>query len=117
MSTPRDLAQWQYPPPRDWEKFERFCCDFWKAFWNDPNTQRNGRQGQPQAGVDVFGQIQGKGGGGVQCKKKDAFADDALTIADLRTIVDTAKAFRPPLAAFTIAYTGHSDERLQEEAR
>ena len=117
MSAPRDLAQWQYPPPRDWEKFERFCCDFWKAIWRDDNAQRNGRTGQPQAGVDVSGQIDEKGWGGVQCKKKDAYADDALTVAELRRIVQDAKRFKPALASFTVAYTGHSDQELQEVAR
>ncbi len=50
------MPDFQLPPPSNWQDFETLCWRLWKAIWNDRNTQKNGRQGQPQAGVDVFGQ-------------------------------------------------------------
>ena len=114
----RDLAQWQFPPVADWEKFERLCRDLWAEIWRNPEAQRNGRTGQPQAGVDVYGTIdRGDKWGGVQCKKRDAYADSSLTERELYEIVEAAKAFKPPLSRFTVAYTGRRDARLQEAAR
>ncbi len=45
----------QIPPPSNWQDFENLCCDLWRAIWKDPNTQKNGRQGQSQNGVDIYG--------------------------------------------------------------
>ncbi len=69
------LLNKQIPPPASWEEFEDMCCDLWRWLWNDPKAQKNGRKGQAQAGVDVYGQ---PGGGsewaGVQCKGKDNYS-------------------------------------------
>ena len=46
----------QLPPPAIWQDFEKLCHVLWREIWNDPATQKNGRSGQPQHGVDVFGQ-------------------------------------------------------------
>lgn len=114
----QDLGRWQYPPVSDWNAFERLCRDLWAYIWKNPDVQRNGRGGQTQAGVDVFGRIaKTTEWGGVQCKKKDAFASDSLDEAELRTIVDAAKSFNPPLSKFIVAYTGRRDTKLQEVAR
>jgi tetratricopeptide (TPR) repeat protein/SOS-response transcriptional repressor LexA len=117
LFAPQDLGQWQHPPPSEWEKFERICFDLWKHIWKDDNTRRHGRGGQVQDGVDIFGQIEGKGWAGLQCKKREAFAADALTVEELPEIVEAAKAFKPKLALFVIAYTGRSDKKVQEAAR
>jgi hypothetical protein len=62
----------QIPPPSDWQAFERLCHRLWMRLWNDPNAQLNGRTGQEQHGVDIFGQTQGKlRWGGIQCKRRD----------------------------------------------
>jgi len=119
LKRPVDVAQWQIPPMRDWEKFERLCSDLWKRIWNDPNVQRHGRSGQRQHGVDIYGTVRrSRAAGGVQCKKKDATStDDALDVAEMREIVEEAKSFRPALSEFVIAYTGKRDAKLQSEAR
>ena len=46
----------QLPPPRNWQDFEDLCFDLFKRIWNDPYARPNGRSGQPQAGVDIYGQ-------------------------------------------------------------
>ncbi|MDO8572921.1 MAG: hypothetical protein Q7S11_04110 [bacterium] len=116
---PQDIGALQIPAFSDWEPFERFCRDLWARIWMNPELQRNGRTGQAQAGVDVYGDIKKQAGisGGVQCKKRDAFADDSLTVAELQRIVEDAKIFTPTLREFVVAYTGKSDVRLQTEAR
>ena len=114
----QDLAQWQLPPIADWERLERFCRDLWAEIWCDPEAHRNGRSGQPQAGVDVYGTIEKTGRlGGVQCKKRDAYAADSLTEEELYEIVNAARSFRPALSRFVVAYTGRRDARLQRVAR
>ncbi len=37
---------YRLPIPRNWQDFESICHQLWKEIWNDPNAQKNGRQGQ-----------------------------------------------------------------------
>ncbi len=116
---PQDIGALQIPAFADWEPFERFCQDLWARIWENPEMQRNGRTGQSQSGVDVYGEIKKlkNNNGGIQCKKRDAFADDSLTVIELQKIVNDAKKFSPKLSEFVVAYTGKSDVKLQAEAR
>lgn len=116
---PQDLGASQVAPFSDWEPFERFCRDLWTRLWENSELARHGRTGQAQAGVDIFGEIKRQPGnmGGIQCKKRDAYADSSFTTAELREIVEEAKTFNPALREFVVAYTGKSDVKLQEEAR
>lgn len=119
LHAPSDIARYQIPPMRDWEHFERLCNDLWTEIWEDRNTQRNGRSGQRQNGVDIFGIIQKSNKtAGIQCKKKDATtASNSLTKKELLKIVAEAEAFQPALSELIIAYTGKRDVKLQNEAR
>src|SRR5262245_48581183 len=99
-------------PPNDATAFESLCLDVWKEIWNDPGAQKNGRSGQPQAGVDVFGKQEGKQIG-VQCKQRDGLLRTELTIDELEQEVEKAKYFRPPLSTFIVATTGSRDARVQ----
>lgn len=106
------------PQPQIWQEFESLCCDLWKELWNDPYAQRNGRSGQAQYGVDVIGR---PGGGdrhhGVQCKGKDAFKHESVSIKELEIEVQKAKLFNPPLEHFILATTGPKDAHVEERAR
>ena len=112
------LANYRVPPPSKWEDFESLCADLWRGIWQDNDTQRNGRLGQPQHGVDVFGRP-GKGStwAGVQCKGKYEQLGSFLTEQELRREVEKAKGFKPGLSAFTVASTGPRDANAQEHAR
>jgi len=46
-----DIERWD--PPNDPTAFESLCLELWRDIWQD-HAQKNGRSGQPQAGVDVF---------------------------------------------------------------
>lgn len=114
----QDIGSIQIPAISDWEEFERFCRDLWAKIWENPQMQINGRTGQKQAGVDVYGEIKkGTPQGGIQCKRRDAFADHSITIKEFRQIVEDAKKFKPALSEFVIAYTGKNDAKLKAEAR
>jgi len=113
-----DWTDRQIPPPTDWPAFERLCHRLWLRIWKDPNAQRNGRSGQPQHGVDVFGQPQGTNTwAGLQCKGTDARYGHALTEAELRAEVDKAKRFTPALTEYIVATTAENDASIQAVAR
>jgi tetratricopeptide (TPR) repeat protein/transcription elongation GreA/GreB family factor len=105
------------PPPTTWEAFESLCRDLWAEVWNDNNTQKNGRQGQPQHGVDVYGEAKKGSWSGLQAKEKDQLPAKTLSIAELRTEVNKAKSFNPSLKEYIVATTGPGDVNVQEEAR
>ena len=113
------LLNKQILPPASWEEFEDMCCDLWRLLWNDPNAQKNGRRGQAQAGVDVFGRPDdGSEWAGVQCKGKDNYAEKTLTEKELRDEVDKAKKFTPPITKeYVMATTGLRDAKIQKVAR
>jgi eukaryotic-like serine/threonine-protein kinase len=112
-----DLSNFQLPPPSNWAEFEDLCCDLWREIWNAPNTQRNGRSGQPQHGVDVFGRQDRGSWAGVQCVAKDNLANARLSEQELRAMVERAKNFVPSLGQFILATTAPRDARIQELAR
>jgi len=75
----------------------------------------NGRQGQSQHGVDVYGRRGGDGAWvGVQCKRR---LDKPVTARGLREELEKAKRFQPPIAEFVLATTAPRDAAIQEEAR
>jgi tetratricopeptide (TPR) repeat protein len=90
----------------------------WRRIWKDPNAQKNGRRGQEQHGVDVYGQPNGGSAwAGVQCKGKDNYADKKVTKEELRAEVEKAKSFQPALSQFILATTGPKDAAVEQLAR
>jgi len=113
-----DLTNIQIPIPKNWQDFEHLCADLWQEIWNDPDTQMNGRTGQPQHGVDVFGRTNGTGSyQGVQCKGKNGAYGQAVTKKELKDEVEKAKEFEPPIEHFILATTAPNDVAIQEVAR
>jgi hypothetical protein len=103
------------PPPRNWQDFEDLCCDLWSRLWKDPDTQKIGRTGQAQQGVDICGRPdQGRAWAGVQCKLKELHT---LSPMEIEKEVKEARAFEPPLSRFVIATTANRDAKLQAEVR
>jgi len=98
------------------DEFEDLVWDLYKRKWGDPHAQRNGRSGQFQAGVDIFGQpayLQGRYAA-VQCKR---YEDDTLTEARVKEGVAKAETFKPALAEYIIATSERLDATLQKKAR
>lgn len=112
------LSSYHLPAPADWQAFERFTRDLFSAQWDDPRTQANGRSGQPQAGVDVFGTNARTGKlEGVQCKGKDARYGHSVTVDELQDEVKKALTFTPALSHYYLVTSGVADVKVQEEAR
>ena len=101
------------PIPTSWDEFEEICLSSLKIRWTSPNLSRNGRQGQPQAGVDIYGEDDLGRHVGVQCK---------LTTGDLKigTIEDEirrAETFLPLLNCYFVTTTSSPDATLQKRVR
>lgn len=106
------------PHPASWTDFESLCHLLWKELWQDPNAQKNGRIGQPQNGVDIFGiPLYTKSYEGIQCKDKNGVLGSKLTKTELLKECIKATTFEPKLSRYTLATTAASDVFLQEETR
>lgn len=101
------------PPPENWDEFEKISLSSLKIKWGSPNLQRNGRQGQSQAGVDIFGEDDLGRFVGVQCKNNKS----EIKIATVIEEITKAEQFDPPLSCFYIATTLPNDAPLQREIR
>ncbi len=95
----------QIAPPASWEAFEDLCWALFQAEWRDQNTQKHGRQGQKQNGVDIVGTNHAQGGGlwGVQCKGKMQAYGSKLTEKEINAELAKADQFDPPLCHWIIA--------------
>jgi uncharacterized protein (DUF2267 family) len=109
----------QIAPLKAWDEFEDLCLALFRAEWKDSAAQKNGRQGQKQAGVDVFGRNYAQGGGlwGVQCKGKNSGYRGELTQKEVDAELAKADTFTPQLAHWIIATTAANDAALQAYAR
>lgn len=64
------IASSQIRKPSNWQDFEKLCKKLWGEIWECPDTiQCNGRSGQNQSGVDIYGKPKNETGYyGIQCK-------------------------------------------------
>lgn len=103
------------PKPKNWQDFEHQIWVLARCVLVDPDAQMNGRQGQAQSGVDVFGirKMDGKRLG-IQCKKH---WEREVTENELTGELAKAKGFTPPIDVFILATTAPRDAGIQEFAR
>lgn len=105
--------------PAHWQDFEDLCKKLWGEIWNHPEIQKNGRLGQDQSGVDIFGIPENeKGYYGIQCKGKSEYNDNQyhhpqFTEKEITDEIEKAKAFEPPLKKLYFATTAESDSKIQ----
>ena len=104
------------PKPKNWQDFETRTRMLFAYVLNDPNTQQNGRSGQKQHGVDIYGNRDKRSEClvGIQCKKK---FDRSVTEKELRAELEKAKSFKPPISEFILVTTAPRDAKIQEVAR
>tara|TARA_R110002050_G_scaffold157576_1_gene286187 strand:- start:419 stop:4906 length:4488 start_codon:yes stop_codon:yes gene_type:complete len=107
----------QYRPLNNWQDFERFCHTLWGELLQDPNIQLNGRTGQEQHGVDVYGYSKDGIFNCIQCKGKDGNLGKEVTEKELRDEVKKAKNFIPKPDIFILATTAPNDAKIQNVAR
>jgi tetratricopeptide (TPR) repeat protein len=110
------LSSISLPKPKNWQDFESHTRVLFACVLNDPNTQQNGRLGQKQHGVDVYGYRDGRVDCiiGVQCKEK---LETEVTEKELRAELEKAKRFKPSVSEFILITTAPRDQKIQEIAR
>ncbi len=109
----------QILPPKSWMVFEDLCHQLFKKIWRDQLAQKNGRSGQAQCGVDVFGPPDSDYTiyQGVQCKGKEGQYGAMPSIDEVKCEIAKAEKFEPNLQHWIFATTAPVDAKLQKEAR
>lgn len=105
--------------PENWQDFETLCKQLWGELWSIPTKiKKNGRNGQSQAGIDVYGVPKGSVNyWGIQCKGKDDYANAKLTKKEIEKEIRKAQNFKPDLSVFIFATTMNKDSSVEEYVR
>lgn len=104
--------------PANWEDFEDLCFHLWKNIWGDNASHPNGRRGQRQNGVDIYGRPAfNESYTGIQCKGKNENYGKELTIEEIDKECENAKDFSPQLDTFIMATTSPRDVIVQKHCR
>lgn len=104
--------------PANWQDFENLCFHLWKSMWGDYASHPNGRSGQRQDGVDIFGKAPfDVSYTGIQCKGKNGNYDKQLSSDEIDEECNNAKNFKPKLGTFVMATTSPRNVKLQEHCR
>lgn len=105
------------PPPAIWQHFETLCLDLFGTLFGNTETQKYGRPGQSQQGVDIIHFKDEKTGWiGIQCKEKEIYPEKQLTETELLNTIEKAKEFQPKLSKLIIATTARRDVKIQSLA-
>ena len=91
----------QIPPPANWQDFERFCHSVWMDILDDPNIQMNGRLGQEQSGVDIYGYSKNDLFYCIQCKGKNTNYGGKVTEKELTEEIKKAPPTHPAPQSFS----------------
>lgn len=107
------------PVPRSWDEFEDICADLLKRMWGDPYITRNGRSGQKQLGVDIYGTSARLNCGdgprevsAAQCKNTES-----ISLTEIEHEVEKAAHFSPLPAEYLVMTTASRDAALQADVR
>lgn len=106
--------------PQNWQDFESLCKILWIHIWEltPGDVKKNGRMGQAQHGVDVYGKPKGCSSYiGIQCKGKDDYTHAYLTELEIDNEIEKAKSFKPCLQKLIFATTANKDAQIEEYIR
>ena len=109
-----NIADSQLLPPKSWDAFEEMCADLFEREWCWQHTERYGRQGQRQNGIDIYGRKNGDEHSGVQCKGKAKWPPKKLTATEIDLEVCKALKFEPKLTELIFATTAENDVHIQD---
>lgn len=108
----------QLRKPENWQDFESLSKILWGEIWRCPEIKKNGRKGQKQHGVDIYGIPEKETHCfGIQCKGKDDYTNFVLTEQEIDEETQKAKNFKPPLKKFYFATTANKDSVIEEYVR
>lgn len=104
--------------PSNWQDFESLCKKLWGEIWMCPEIKKNGRAGQNQNGVDIYGvPFSEIGYYGIQCKGKDEYTNKQFDAKEIIEEIAKAKEFLPPLRKLYFATTAVKDAKIEEFIR
>ena len=105
--------------PENWQDFETLCKKLWGEIFEIPQEiKKNGRSGQAQQGVDVYGIPKGEAKYvGIQCKGKGNYANVKLTESEVDSEIKKSKNFKPTLGTLIFATTANKDAKIEEYIR
>jgi len=104
----------KWPLPKSEDEFEDMVLDAVRVRWRDPDARRNGRRGQRQDGVDVFGSAQDATDARQVAQCKNTLAP---TLAKLQADLVRTAGFKSPIKKFYFAVAAPRDARLEEDVR
>jgi hypothetical protein len=107
------IPSMELPLPKNWQDFETLTRDALINKWNSPDLQKNGRGGQKQKGVDIYGHDYLGRLVGVQCKKYQG----PLKMKTVEEEICNAAGFQGKLSTLWIATTAEHDSVLQQRVR
>lgn len=107
------LQSMRLPTPTNWQDFETIVRDAQAQRWGSVTLQKNGRPGQAQHGVDIYGPDDIGRPVGLQCK----CYREQLQLKDVIAEVANAETFDGPLTTLFIATTTDHDANLQQQVR
>lgn len=102
------------PSPASWQEFEILVLAAAKLRWRSPNFYGNGRPGQKQQGIDVWGEPAPGSRIGLQCKNT---VRRALALDTVNNEIANADEFTPALTEMYVATTAPRDATLQTAVR
>lgn len=113
------IAPTQIRKPENWQDFERLCTKLWGEIWKCQDTiKRNGRLGQDQNGVDIYGMPDGEDEYyGIQCKGKSDYSKSELTEKEIDEEIENAKKFQPALKQLIFATSANKDAKIETYVR
>lgn len=105
--------------PENWQDFETLCKMLWGEIWGIPDKiKKNGRLGQTQFGVDVYGVPKGRTNySGIQCKGKDDYTNSTLTKKEIDEEIEKATKIEPALDTFIFATTANKNAKIEAYIR
>jgi hypothetical protein len=104
--------------PANWQDFESLCKKLWGEIWNCSSIRKNGRNGDIQHGVDVYGIPKGEiQYFGIQCKGKDEYTNKQYTNTEINEEIEKAKRFEPPLKEFYLTTTAVKNAEIEKFVR
>ena len=107
------IQSMELPKATNWQDFETIVRDAQAQRWRSTTLTKNGRSGQKQAGVDIYGPDDVGRPVGIQCKRYKP----ALKLEQVEDEIAKAEKFKGRLTTLFVATTGDHDAGVQEQVR
>ena len=107
------LSSMKIPPPKSWQEFEDIVLSALRLRWKSSDLTKNGRPGQKQDGVDIYGHDDMGRLVGIQGKNTTS----GITFKVVESEIEKASSFKPTRRCLFVATSAPTDANLQKEVR